>query len=74
MTHLPRNLAPDDACFRYYEYTPRRSKRFSQANMVVLDYMTSWYEMQRDPSLRARKESAIGSYASVLGGSSRRSG
>jgi hypothetical protein len=64
----PKNLAPDDVCFYYYEYTPRRGKWFSQANMVVRDYKASRYEMQRDPGLRARKDSAINFYASVLGG------
>jgi hypothetical protein len=45
-----------------------RGKWFSQANMVVRGHKASRYEIQRDPGLRTRKESAIGFYASILGG------
>lgn len=63
----PRNLSNDDVCYFYYEYTPRKSKWYSQANMVVRDYKASRNEILSDPGLRARKAYAIGFYASILG-------
>jgi hypothetical protein len=36
--------------------------------MVTRDHKASRYEIQRDPGLRTSNESAIGFYASILGG------
>lgn len=66
-TRWPRNLSASDVCFFYYEYTPRRGKRYSQANAAVLDYKASRLEIARNPGLAARKQAAIDFYASILG-------
>ena len=40
-TRWPKNLAPTDVLYFYYEHTPRQGKWFSPANTVVRDYKAS---------------------------------